>query len=223
MSECSSEIRPQRSGRNPRHLRDPRHLVAGDTVVYPARKGRLGDTEASRNLGLLQPAFADEGLDRHGPDFSRTKLACQERISSGAIQLGGETVPRYGMATRILSKPELDAFNEEVKAFQRELLEHVPAWLKFRGLKQKDLAEYLGTTEGSVSKWISGGDAMKFGLIAKIATFLQAEPGDLMHPPPGRGLTKPVANLLDAAEGLDAEELDRLAELARLLRRKRTD
>lgn len=102
-------------------------------------------------------------------------------------------------------------------AHQRELLQYIPAWLRFRGLGQKDIALHLGVSEASVSKWLSGGDAMKVGALQQIAVLLQADPGDLLTAPPAAGLQSKVRDLLDAAEGMTGEQLAHLTETARFM------
>nr|WP_314074844.1 helix-turn-helix transcriptional regulator [uncultured Roseococcus sp.] len=120
--------------------------------------------------------------------------------------------------------PETPEDKEERKrnilARQREMLQHLPAWFRHAGVTARQVAEQLGVLEASVSKWISGTDAMRIGYLRQIATVLKAEPEDLLAAPPTQGLAPAVAALLDAAEGLSPEQLAHLAETARLLARK---
>lgn len=97
---------------------------------------------------------------------------------------------------------------------------HVPAWLKFRGMTQRQAAERLGVKEASFSKWLAGIDAMKVGFLRQLATLLNAKDGDLVAPPPASGLPSAVAELMDAAEGLSAEQIAVLSATARMMARK---
>lgn len=103
---------------------------------------------------------------------------------------------------------------------QKAMLQHVRAWLRFRGMTQRQLAERLGVKEASLSKWLAGTDGMRVGLLRQIARIVEAEDGDLLAPPPGKGLTTAVTDLMKAADGLDTEQLAQLAAMARLLQRK---
>lgn len=100
------------------------------------------------------------------------------------------------------------------------MLQHIPAWLRFRGLTQRQAAEALGVTEASFSKWMSGTDAMKVGFLRQIAVLMKADAGDLIAAPPTGKLCPAVADLMDAAEGLSAEQLRILSETARMMTRR---
>ncbi len=73
-------------------------------------------------------------------------------------------------------------------------------------------------TEGSVSKWIGGKEAMKTGRLHEIAAILGMKAGDLIGEPPGDYIAKPVSELLDAVDGLDAEAISRIAAMVRAYR-----
>mgnify|MGYP001766892299 CR=1 FL=1 len=120
-----------------------------------------------------------------------------------------------------ISPSEAEEQRKNILARQKVLLQHVPAWLRHLGVTQRELAEHLGVSEGSVSKWFSGGEAIKAGRIVEIAAFLQMDPTDLLGSPPGERLSVPVAELLEAVEGLSADEISSLAGMARLIQGKR--
>ncbi len=120
-----------------------------------------------------------------------------------------------------VSPEEAEEQRKNILARQKVLLQHVPAWLRLLRVTQRELAEHLGVSEGSVSKWFSGGEAIKAGRIVEIAAFLKLEPTDLLGAPPGDRLSEPVAQLLASVEGLTAEEIGKIAEMARLIRGNR--
>jgi transcriptional regulator with XRE-family HTH domain len=141
--------------------------------------------------------------------FSRRGIPCKNRGLAWLPMTHDPETPR-----------EKQEHKKNILAEQKAMLQHVPAWLRFRGMNQRQLAERLGVKEASLSKWLAGTDNMRVGLLRQIARIVKAEDGDLMEPPPGKGLTSAVSDLMDAADGLDAEQLAHLAAMARLLKRK---
>ena len=97
------------------------------------------------------------------------------------------------------------------------MLEHIPAWLKLRRLRQKDIAISLGVSEATVSQWIKGVHQMSVGQLRQIAHLLQAQPGDLLRAPDERELSKKVEDTLAVMDRLSDEEWATVLGTARLL------
>lgn len=97
------------------------------------------------------------------------------------------------------------------------MLEHLPKWLKMRGLLQKDVASALGVSEASVSQWIKGGQQMSVGQLRQIAILLRAEPGDLLAAPDEKSLTAQVTETLQLMDQLSATEWSQLMATARMI------
>jgi transcriptional regulator with XRE-family HTH domain len=159
-------------------------------------------------------------LNVHGKTFSATKISSQVSLSSHGIHQDGD-----GLAVCIMSHdPETSAEKAEHRKNmlddQRDMLQHIPAWLRYRGMTQRQAAERLGVKEASFSKWLAGVDAMKIGFLRQLATLLQAKDGDLVAAPPASGLAPAVAELMDAAEGLTMEQIAVLSATARMMTRK---
>lgn len=106
----------------------------------------------------------------------------------------------------------------ELREAQRKLLENLPAWLRYRGLRQKDVANTLGTSEGQISKYLGGKIQMTVGLLRQIAAVLKAHPGDLLKPPPSDGLGIQVEEALAIMGDLTPAEWDTVMNTARAIR-----
>lgn len=106
-------------------------------------------------------------------------------------------------------------------AAQRDLLRYVPDWAKFRGIRQKSLAEGLGVTEGVMSRYFSGETIMPVGALRKIAVLLDAHVGDVIRPPPADGLGKLMEDTLNEMDRLGPEQWEKLLQVARGMRSER--
>ena len=51
--------------------------------------------------------------------------------------------------------------------------ENIKKAAALRGVKQVEIAKYLGVSQGSVSNWIKGTNSIDLELLAKLATFLR--------------------------------------------------
>ncbi len=60
---------------------------------------------------------------------------------------------------------------------------NIPRWLRTRGLKRSDIMNKLGTSEATVSKWLSGKQTMTVQQFNDVATLLGLEPHELLIPP----------------------------------------
>ena len=156
----------------------------------------------------------------HARNFSRAKVSPQVSLSPQAIPSRVQILAAWGMTHDAETPAEKAEHRRNMLDGQREVLQHVPAWLRFRGLTQRQAAEWLGVTEASFSKWLSGTDAMKVGFLRRLAELLKAEPGDLIAAPPAGRMLPAVADLMDAAEGLSPDQLRILSETARMMGRK---
>lgn len=86
------------------------------------------------------------------------------------------------------------------------MLEHLPKWLRLRGLRQKDVAQALGVSEASVSNWIRGNQQMSVGQLRQIALLLKADPSDLLREPDERALSPKVERTLTLMDQLSDDE-----------------
>ncbi len=68
----------------------------------------------------------------------------------------------------------------------RHLLRHVKKWLKHRDKTQRDLANHLGLSDASISKWLMGRQAMTVAQFVEVSNFLSATPEQLLFAPPDR-------------------------------------
>jgi transcriptional regulator with XRE-family HTH domain len=149
------------------------------------------------------------------------KLAAQEQSSAYAKSsvwrrsvLSGQRAAS-GMPALPESSAEIEARRAAALAEQKAMLEHIPAWLKLRRLRQKDVAAALGVSEATVSQWIGGKHQMSVGQLHQIALLLQAAPGDLLRAPDGRELSQKVEETLELMEELSDQEWSAVLATAR--------
>lgn len=95
-------------------------------------------------------------------------------------------------------------------AFAKEGMQHVAAWLRYRGVSQRAVADYLDKSEGTVSKWLRGEQAMNVAQFVQLAKLLNARPTDLMGPPEDLETTAQLRRLAEIALSLPSEKLDLL-------------
>lgn len=60
---------------------------------------------------------------------------------------------------------------------------YIAEWRQFRDLTQEALANRVGTTKGTVSRWEKGSRDILVGALAAIAEALQCDPQDLYRDP----------------------------------------
>lgn len=183
----------------------------------------LRNAEGSGNFLLGQAALTQGSfeVDDHGgalyPGETRVgkhDLACVESLSSGSV-------PSACARSHTLAMPTLPETPEEIEARhlaqlqeQARMVENIPLWLRKCGLKQKDVANALGVSEGTVSKWLHGEQGMSVGQLRQIAVLVGAHPGDLLRPPGSSGMGEKVEQTLKLMDQLSDEEWQRILATA---------
>ena len=84
---------------------------------------------------------------------------------------------------------------EEIER-NRTMLLHLRTWFLFRDLTQEEIANRLGVSAGTLSKWLGGTQAMSVGQFTALAQLLKAEPSQLLLPP---GETEQAAEYEDVS------------------------
>lgn len=102
------------------------------------------------------------------------------------------------------------------------MLEHVPAWIRKTGLRQKDVAFTLGVSEATVSKWFRGEQRMSVGQLRQIAILLKVPVGDLLQAPDDARLGQKVEDTLTVMDRLTDEEWERVMHVARAYAERHT-
>jgi predicted XRE-type DNA-binding protein len=119
-------------------------------------------------------------------------------------------------------KDELRTLSPEVRAArltaQRALLQFIPAWLKYRGLRKKHIANILEVSQSVVSRYFSGEAMMPAGALEQIAILLQADRGAILHPPPSGVLGPMMDATIQEMERLGPEQWQKVLEVARAMR-----
>ena len=79
------------------------------------------------------------------------------------------------MPDPVLTSDEIDR--------NRKMVRHLKNWFLYRGLTQERIANNLGVSQGSLSKWLKGTQSMSVGHFTALAALLSAEPHQLLFPP----------------------------------------
>lgn len=64
---------------------------------------------------------------------------------------------------------------------KEQFAENLKYYIKLRGVTQKDLAEYVGVSKGTIVDWKNGRSYPRMDKIQKIAEFLRCEKSDLIE------------------------------------------
>lgn len=186
--------------------------------MNPPAHSRLGNPERCGNGGLRDARGAEQALDIHARNFSRTKDCASSKFSQGAIPKA-----RGGMQSAFMQKtPAPDAEREQTLknriARQKLMMQHLREWLRAHGLTQRALADHLNVSEAAISKWKSGQDAMPAWAFLEIATLLRADPTALLAAPPAAADAGALQSLAAAVAFLTPEQVEHLAMTARLMK-----
>lgn len=107
---------------------------------------------------------------------------------------------------------------EQRREWQRKLLENLPKWLRYRGLRQRDIANALGTSEGQISKYFGGKILMSVAVLREMALVLKTHPADLLKPPPEEGLGARMEETLRLMDELTPEQWEAVLNTARAIK-----
>lgn len=97
-------------------------------------------------------------------------------------------------------------------ALAKEALQYVPAWLRYRQISQRAVAEHLAKSEATVSKWLRGEQAMTVSQFVQLAQLLKARPTDLLGSPDEMEKTDRLRQLAQIALSLPSHKLDLLIQ-----------
>lgn len=117
------------------------------------------------------------------------------------------------MPDKVLSEVEI--------SLNREALRHLPAWLRFRRLSQHEIAERLGVSDPTVSKWLQGKQSMTVAQFFAIARILNAGPEEVLFPPPPNGAAERYREIAEIVEDMSAEDLQAYVTIGRSLQNKK--
>lgn len=105
-------------------------------------------------------------------------------------------------------------------ANNRHTLRFVKPWMKLRGLTQRKLAEELGMSEPSVSKWLNGKVNMTLAQFIKVAELLNASPEDLLFAPEKKDEAMRYKEAAELAEKLEPDAFQAWISAGKAMRRK---
>ena len=95
-----------------------------------------------------------------------------------------------------------------------------------KSMAQKEIAAFLGVTQTAVSDWESGKRKPDYETLVKLANFFNTSTDYLLGltddpTPPGTEPVAPVVFARDEFEGLNPDEVDILASIAKTLKEQR--
>ena len=104
----------------------------------------------------------------------------------------------------------------------RDILRFVRLWIIFRGTTQKRVAEELGVSQATVSKWLAGRQTISAAQFVTLCRLLSAAPEDVLSGPPlvENGRAVQWRRLADLTASLSSEQLDVLIAMGEQLARK---
>jgi transcriptional regulator with XRE-family HTH domain len=97
----------------------------------------------------------------------------------------------------------------------RNLLRPLTLWLKLRKVTQRQLAEALSVSEGSVSKWLSGTQQMNLSQFQAIAAILKSDPFELLRAPGEAGSAQADKDVVALTQVMTPEQLRLWIKLGR--------
>jgi transcriptional regulator with XRE-family HTH domain len=112
--------------------------------------------------------------------------------------------------------PDKDLTPEEIARNKRPLT-HVKAWLKFRDRTQRNLAEALNLSEPTISKWLGGHVSVTVAQFSEIASFLDAQPEEIMSAPPSAAKARRYRRIAEVAQEMPNDALEEWLALGRRL------
>lgn len=115
--------------------------------------------------------------------------------------------------------PDKDLTTEDVRRNQIAL-RYVKAWLTYRGMTQKRLADMIGMSEPAVSKWLRGKQSMTLAQFTLVADLLDARPDELLFAPPDRSKATRYRKIAEGIKDMSDDNLDTLAALIDAMRKK---
>ena len=102
----------------------------------------------------------------------------------------------------------------------RVALRHVRAWLDYRGMTQRRLADLMGMSEPAVSKWLQGKQAMSVAQFVQVAQLLDAKPEELLFAPSDRARANRYRQIAQGIEKMTDAELDALNVMIQAMKKR---
>jgi transcriptional regulator with XRE-family HTH domain len=98
-------------------------------------------------------------------------------------------------------------------AKNRVLMKHARAWIKHLSLTQSKIAERMGVSEPTVSKWLDGKQPMTTAQLTDLLKILDIPIEAFLSPPGDNERALIVKRLLNLARDITAEELTAIESL----------
>jgi transcriptional regulator with XRE-family HTH domain len=155
-------------------------------------------------IALKQGSVPKGLLKAHAKNFREAQVSCQESFSLPAFQRLGEAANM--MVTEI--------------AARRGQLRYLTVWLRYREVSQRWLAERLGVSEATVSKWIGGTQAMSVAQLATVAQLLDCEPYELLWSPHETAKSKRYKEFAEILDSLSPSDLDHYIAIGRSIAKR---
>jgi len=115
--------------------------------------------------------------------------------------------------------PDKPMSPEEIERNQNTL-RYIKPWLRHREMTQRRLAELMGVSEPTVSKWLRGVVTMSVGQFTQIAQILDAKPEDLLFAPDEQGAAARYREAAELVKAMTKEELQAWISVGKAITKK---
>lgn len=95
--------------------------------------------------------------------------------------------------------------------------EHLRAWREAVGLTQQQVANKVGTTHATVSRWESGVQAIPPKKFNELAAVYGATPAELLFPPADRTMAQRLHRAVEIIKNLNDQEVEQWLGLGQSL------
>ena len=139
-----------------------------------------------------------------GKSLGSRKRPVQQNLSAAYI-------PDRRQLGDTLGMPDKQYTADEV-AKNRRLVAHIPSWLQFKDYTQAMLADRMGVSEGTLSKYLAGKQTMSVSTFLDIASIIGVPPEELMLPPGQGQRAARYRALAEALNGLPDDRFDAIVK-----------
>lgn len=169
------------------HLKDLRErpdVLRPDNVnaAEPVVHSRRGNVHLLGNLLLRNANLASAGPQSfdHPPMLYANESRASSNLSSGGLPLAADPGDQGDGAQPIRNRMTEKGLSPEQEEYNRQILRFVRPWMRFRKLSQRAIADGLGLSEATVSKWLNGRQTITIAQFTALCQLLSAAPEEVL-------------------------------------------